>query len=149
MTRVVSSAVELLPLIELTAITTYEVRGARVTREEQGVSGADDLQVLVRGGDDSLETRVRMQVLTEEAELLADVGATYSFSEPLELPQEVVAEFVERVGVMAAFPYLREAIHTTATRLGVNVPVLGLLRSGSFSLNLAKQQDEDSEQSAP
>jgi hypothetical protein len=132
--RTVTSAADLLPLIELTAITTYEVAGRRAARDD-GVDQSDDIQVMVRVEGDDLETRARMYVVTQQAELVADVSATYSLREALEIPEAVVAEFVERVGVMAVFPYLREAIHTTATRLGVDAPVLGLLRAGNFKLN--------------
>jgi len=38
---------------------------------------------------------------------------------------------------VAAFPFLRESIFTTATRLGATAPVLGLLRAGQFRVGPA------------
>ncbi|MFE5293010.1 hypothetical protein ACFQ8T_12585 [Isoptericola sp. NPDC056618] len=136
--RQVRTAADLLPFAELTSTTTYEVHGRRLPSDEARPEEdcASNFNVLVRKELGELETRARVQVLTTEADLLADIGATYSFSEPLHLEEDVVQEFVERAGVMAVFPYLREAIQTTATRLGVDAPVLGLLRAGSFRLSL-------------
>jgi hypothetical protein len=144
-TTSVASAADLLPLVELTAITTYEVGGRRGEEkpDDAGSSeSSDDFQIKVRLSDSDLETRARVRVDSAQAELIADVSATYTFTEPLELSREVVGEFVERVGVMSVFPYLREAIHTTASRLGVDAPVLGLLRAGSFRLNISEDGDE-------
>lgn len=139
-TTAVSSASEMLPLIELTAITSYEIAGRRASSPEADPIGADDLNVMIRGDERSLETRARMHVVSTDAEFVADVSATYTYSHALEVPQEVVTEFVERVGIMTVFPYLREAIHTTASRLGVDQPVLGLIRAGGFRLNLAGEE---------
>ena len=132
----VATAADLLPLVELTAITTYEISGQRVAEAEASVQEVgDDFQVMVRLGAQDLETRGRVRVQTSQAVLIADVSATYTFSEPVDLSSDVVGEFVERVGVMAIFPYLREAVHTTASRLGVDAPVLGLLRAGNFRIS--------------
>ena len=131
--RPVTSVVDLLQAAELTGIRTYQVVGVRAAAEEERADDTkQDLQVMVKGDAGGLETRVLMTVNTPEADLRADVGALYTFRERLSVEKEIVAEFVEKVGVMAVFPFLRESILTTATRLGVAPPVLGLLRAGQF-----------------
>jgi hypothetical protein len=85
--------------------------------------------------------RITMTVHTPKARLAADIGVAYTFSEPLAVPQEIVAEFVEKVAVMAVFPFLRESVFTTATRLGVAPPVIGLLRAGDFHVEAPAATD--------
>lgn len=132
--KAVKSAVELLSYVELTDITHYEVLGKRrATEPEDGFEpGARDPEVMVRKEDGTLETRVRLTFEAVDARLVADVSAIYTLSEPLEISEEAISEFLERVGVMAVFPYLRAALHGSAAQLGVDVPVLGLLRPSSL-----------------
>ncbi len=137
--RPVTSVVDLLEASELTGIRTYQVVGVRAAAEEERPDDTEqDLQVMVKGDAGRLETRVLMTVNTPEADLRADVGVLYTFRERLSVPEEILAEFVEKVGVMAVFPFLRESILTTAARLGVAAPVLGLLRAGQFHVTPPK-----------
>jgi len=129
----VTSAAELVKFAELVAITTYTVSGERHEDDSEHET-QQEMAVAVREGDRGFETRIRMTQTTPEAELIADIGATYTLTQPVDLAPGVMNEFVERVGVMAIFPYLREAVSTTATRLGVPAPVYGLMRQGQVHL---------------
>ena len=135
--RLVDSVVDLLRSSELVGVRTYRVAGswaeAEATDRPEGTE--QELHVSVRGDATWFETRVAMVVRTPEADFAADVGVRYDYAEPLSVPQEIMSEFVERVGVMAVFPFLRESIFTTATRLGAGTPVIGLLRAGDFHLS--------------
>lgn len=135
--RVITDVVELLSYVDLTDIAHYEVSGVRRQSDpEEGFEpGVRDPQVMVRNQDGKLETRVRLAVETNEARLVADIAAIYALTEPLELPDDVTSEFLERVGIMAVYPYLRAAIHGSAAQIGVDAPVLGLLRSGSIAVH--------------
>lgn len=64
----------------------------------------------------------------------ADIAGIYQMSEPIALAQEVQNEFAERVGIMAVFPFLRESVSTSAARMGLAVPLLGLMRPGDFRI---------------
>jgi hypothetical protein len=134
--RAIADVVELLSYVDLTDIAHYEVSGVRRQSEpeEDFEPGVRDPQVMVRHEGGKLETRVRLAVDTDEARLVADIAAIYTLSEPLEVPDDVIAEFLERVGVMAVYPYLRAAIHGSAAQIGADAPVLGLLRSGSINV---------------
>lgn len=129
----VASVMDLLAIADLTGITTYAISG------ERHGDGAEheteqEMAVAVREGELGFETRIRMTQTTPEAKLVADIGATYTLEHPVDLAPGVMNEFVERVGVMAIFPYLREAVSTTATRIGVPAPIYGLMRQGQVHL---------------
>ncbi|WP_024286605.1 hypothetical protein [Cellulomonas sp. KRMCY2] len=144
--RQIKDVVELLQASELSEIRYYQIAGVRVERPdgEPVRETGQDLKVQVGGDANGLETRVLMTVSTEEANLAAEVGALYSFEEPLEIPQPVIAEFIEKVGVMAVFPFLRESVFTTATRLGVPAPVIGLLRAGELHVEAPDSEASES-----
>lgn len=145
-TRTVSSAAEMLPLIELTDIRVYEVAGRRADAGDGDAARKVDeaLTLHARGDSTWFETRARMLVRTEDADLVADTAAIYTFSEALAFSQDVATEFVERVGVMAVYPFLREQICSMATRLGVAPPIVGLLKAGQFTLDPPGEQADDS-----
>lgn len=139
--RAISSAEELLSVAELTGVRVYEVHGRRV---DPGVHAGDEPQaapdVMARGTELSLETRMRLAIHTDDSELLADIGVEYTLSEPCAVSEAAMQEFLTRVGAMAVFPFVRESIFATANRLGVNAPVLGLLRAGSFEVGPPQPQ---------
>ena len=140
--RTVTSVVDLLHAAELTGIRTYKVLGVRVEDdEERPVEPQQDLQVMVRGDANGTETRVVMVLKTAQADLTAEVGALYRYDEPLAFTPEIMAEFIEKVSMMAVFPFLRESIFTTATRLGIDAPVIGLLRAGDLQLSAPPTDD--------
>jgi len=132
--RTVDSTVALLEAVELTRITHYEVSGRRHASDATVEEGVRPPQVMVRKSELEIETRMRMVVETDVAVFTADISATYTLAEPAHVPDEVVTDFLERVGLMAVYPYAREAIHTSASRLAVDAPVLGLLRTGSVRI---------------
>lgn len=128
---VVDSAAHLLDFVELTGIVIYELHGVRREGKEETEV---EMSVEERHDENSIEARFRMVVSDSHATYTADVGTRYETSQPVEISASVVKEFIERVAVMAAYPFIRESIATTAARMELAVPVLGLLRSGSFSL---------------
>jgi len=147
--RVVASAAEMVNLVELTGIKVYDIAGHLVEPPALEASTTDDpdrqpeprtpgesFAVFARGGDTWFETRTKLVVQTVEADLSADAGAIFTYSEPLTVSREVAGEFVEKVGVMAVYPFVREQVFTTASRLGVAPPVMGLLRAGQFRIEL-------------
>jgi hypothetical protein len=126
-------AADLLSISELTGIRVYEIRGKRHEDADASPKEATP-EIAIRTAGDALETRMRVSLSTNEADLFCDIGVQYTFRVPVEASKGVIGEFVERVAVMAVFPYVRESFFTTASRLGVGAPVLGLLRAGSFEI---------------
>lgn len=134
MVRDAADAADLVAHSELTEIRIYEIGGRRIVGSTDTAEATEDFQVRATGDERHFETRARLTLVTAEAELLADVGGVYSFDEDLKLTQPVAAEFIQRVGIMAIYPFIREQIFASATRLGVPAPVLGMLRAGQFSV---------------
>ena len=132
----------MLPFIELTGLKVYELAGRlfEVPDGEPMRESSDSIAINANGSDEWFETRARLTVQTPDADIVADMGVLYTYSEPLEVGEAVAAEFVERVGIMAVYPFLREQLFTTASRLGVAPPVLGLLRPGTFKVNSHDEQ---------
>lgn len=145
MPRDAVDAADLLAHSELTEIRVYEIGGRRV--DGTGSESAEDFQVRATGNTHHFETRARLTLVTAEAELLADLSAVHAFDEELNISKEVAAEFTQRVGIMAVYPFVREQIFTSASRLGVTAPVLGMLRAGQFNIEMTDDGAESDSQS--
>lgn len=127
------SAVELLQFVELTAVRTYEISGRRTEPAADDDEDAEP-EVLVRAASDEIEVRMKLEVASRGAEYVADVAVVYGLSRPVNLHTRVLAEFIERAAVMAVYPFVREAVFTTASRMGTKAPLLGLMHAGHFSV---------------
>ncbi|MGY3567975.1 hypothetical protein [Sinomonas sp. RB5] len=132
--------------VELTKITTYEIHGI-LRQPDDGLSESQDMQAAFRFGDGHAEVRLRMSLVTPDASLLADIAAGYDCEGTFEgTDGEVVGDFVTKIGSMNVIPYLREALTTTASRLGVPAPILGLIRYGELGLEPQEEADSDMRQ---
>lgn len=133
----VESVEDLVALAELTEVRTYLLHGERASRAE-----VVDARMSVMGKCEQswLETRCRLTLGTEDSDLVVDRSAVFTFDRPVAPREDIVRQFVERVGVMSVYPYLREGASTLASQLGVAPPVLALMRAGTFKLTLATDQ---------
>lgn len=130
----VGSAAELLDHTELSEIRTYALSADR--HESQDAEPAN-VTVSVRTDREWLETRCRLTLATDDATLVVDRSAIFSHREPIEASDPAIREFVEKVGVMSVYPYLREGVFTLASHLGVSPPVMALIRAGQVRLDLS------------
>lgn len=126
------SARELLERTELADIVFYETGGRRNPDAEESRM---NIQVAVRREELLLEVRCRATVSGAGGEYVADAAARFEFHEPVAASADAVTDFVERVGVLCVYPYLREAITQLAAKLGLERPVLRLLRPGDVHLD--------------
>ncbi|MCD2158075.1 hypothetical protein LQL77_30710 [Rhodococcus cerastii] len=134
--RTVTDARELLDLAELTDIVFYETNARRSPGvEETPVS----IEIALRREELVIEVRCRATFSGAGGEYLADASAVFTLQEPIGAADEVITEFVERVGVMSVYPYLRESITQAGAKLGLNRPVLKLLRPGDARVTIADQ----------
>jgi hypothetical protein len=124
-------AADVLAASELTDIRIYETSARRVPDGTE-VEHDEDFGVQAHGNDEYFEVRARLSMTSSDATFVVDVGAIYTFEEPLRLSKTVAQEFISRVGIMAVYPFVREQIFSSARRIGVPSPVLGLLRAGQF-----------------
>lgn len=139
----VQDLAEAIQVFELVEVVAYEHSGKRVPVAPEDVGGTtaeSELEVMVRNTAGEIETRFRMTVTAPGMELASDVGVIYK-SEDYVLTQRLLPAFLEEIGIMAAYPYLREGTSTSAVRLGLPAPTLGLLRRGQFTLRGAEDPD--------
>lgn len=127
---------DLVPLVDLVGVRWYEVSGERTNGDESQPAEADmTLEVREQHDPGQLEARFRAVVTSSDGRFLADVGMLYRMEEPLDPSPLAVKHFLEAVGIMAAWPFLREAVATTAARMELEVPVLPLMKQGGLVLD--------------
>ena len=137
--KIITEVSELVEFAELTDIRVNETSGKRISNSPEvdiELDPFEAFQVSAEVGDDFLETTARLELDATGARLIADVTAVFTLSEKLEVSKEIMQEFVERVGIMTVYPYVREQLFSQARRLGTPAPVLGFLRAGQFSLDV-------------
>ncbi len=144
--RLVDTAEELLALADLRDIVFFEVAALRNEAPDAEVDrdAQHAVQVSVRAGDERIEVRCRLTVDTGQATLVIDAASRFEYREPLTVSPSARAVFVKRVGVMAVYPYLREAAHEAASKLRVDAPLLGLLRGNEVELDEAEDEEGSS-----
>ncbi|MGE9695126.1 MULTISPECIES: hypothetical protein [unclassified Streptomyces] len=133
----VSSLEELQQLAELVDVVYYEVSGRRTegfdasdgADEEMKAAGDDraDIRLMQRMEGNRLAVRTRALVVTSEGRLVADVAALFRTPEPVRIPAAVAKRFAAVIATPVTRPYLREAIHQSAVKLGIAAPVLPVL----------------------
>ncbi|WP_043625069.1 hypothetical protein [Nonomuraea candida] len=109
------------------------------------------LRVLHQTNGHRFLVRGRLTVKTPQGVLIADAVAVFEATPEkgaaqnsaaeahpdLKLGEDAQTSFAENVGVPTLFPFLREAIHSGASRIGIRAPLLGILRAGSVRLSPA------------
>lgn len=125
---------EVVGVANLTAIRVYELRGIRFDGDDDDPDDGVTPDVAIRTTPTEIETRMRMTIRIGGAAITADISAEHTLDTPCDLRPEVVREFAERVGVMSVYPYLRESLSTTASRFGVDSPLLGLIKPGDVRI---------------
>lgn len=144
---------DLISDVELREISFLEVSGRR--KEARGeeldeaadeVSGSKLLRVWRRAESGQIEVRCRIEVEGAEASFVADAFAVFGLEALGELDAETERLFTERVGIMVIYPYLREAVHQSAQRLAVDVPLLSLMTPVRLrSLHVGPEQEPSAE----
>jgi hypothetical protein len=130
--RLYETVRELLDESELADIVLYETSGRRV----DNVSDKEfALQVLTRLDDSEFEIRCKVTLTGRGGQYVADGGALFKFRTEGKIEEGIAREFAEKVGVMAIYPYLRAAVGQSASSLGLERPVLPLLRAGAIKLS--------------
>lgn len=139
----IETAQDLLAVVELDGIEVYELSGRGIDRGSEDYEENYDIKVAVNLTPEFLKTRFNMTFHAVVGEYRVDLAVRYRIEEEgLEIPRPATVDFAERVGVMAAFPFLRENIYNIASRLGDPIPVLGLVRQGQFKLEMNPNETE-------
>ncbi|MET7505867.1 hypothetical protein [Streptomyces albidoflavus] len=133
--RGISSLEELQQLAELLDIVYYEVSGRRFDGFDQPDDEGDtqdcgdraDIQLMQRMEGNRLAVRTRAMVVTSEGRMVADVAAVFRTPEPVSIPAPIAKRFAEVIATPVTRPYVREAIHQSAVKLGIAAPLLSVL----------------------
>lgn len=127
---------ELLQHAELRGVQFLQVAGRLKENATDEDTAETDVRIQVAESreDDRIEVRFLVTVSHQKAEFVVEVATRYSYDQPLDVSDEVVREFIEKVAIMAAYPFVREGVATTSARLELDPPILGLLRQGEFQL---------------
>ena len=120
--------------VELVGIQFLEVYGRLREGPQDEVDTDVKINVKESHGPNAIEVRFRVLVEHTQASYAIEVGTRYTTEEPVDLEPSVLRDFIEKVAIMAAFPFIREGVATTAAKLEVEVPIMGILRQGEFSL---------------
>lgn len=127
---------ELLQFADLVGVRFLEVRGtAKPEPGDEDAHSQVSFQVREIHAEDRIEVRFKAGVDHYQAVYEFEVATLYKFSRPIDFDESLIRNFIEMVAIMAAFPYIREVLSTTAARLELDVPILGILRQGEFSMD--------------
>ncbi|TRW47536.1 hypothetical protein [Georgenia yuyongxinii] len=142
--RLVETLEELVQLTELVGITVYEQSAKRVENQvDEDEESAPRIEVLVRALEDGIEPRFKLVFEGPGFVLTTDLALHYQDREQITIDERVVPEFLNDVAFMSAYPFLREGIMTSAARLGVQPPLLGLVRRGEIEFTQGPSSDDN------
>lgn len=135
--------------VSLTDVRTIEIQGSLKLQSRGGrLDGlgeieprADmDLRVNPASWGQVLETWFRVVIESEQFKIVAAVAVTYARETEDVIPEDVQTEFIERVSVMTAFPYLRALVQQMASELRLGDMTLGVLRPGGFRIQTGEAE---------
>ena len=137
--RLVANVEEVVDATELRDVVFYRVLAERVEdldpqQPAENEQAAPAIRVLERHDATHVEVRCSLTFVGDGGRYEVDAAARYELAEPLEIPPSIMREFVSRVGLMAVYPYLRESLHLSASKLRLEAPVMGLLKAGAIEL---------------
>lgn len=134
----IEDVAQLAGMVELRDVVFFQVHAERLESVDDGTPDEAEPEIAIQIQERHSETRIEVRCIlmgrTGDARYVIDAAAQYETEIPVELNPDVVEAFVERVGVMAVYPYLREALQSAAAKLRLEAPVLGLLRPGGVKL---------------
>lgn len=140
MPREIADIQDLLFVLDLKGVRYYEISGRRLPEDRP-----DDmlfaLEIQQRHHESTFEIRFKLGVTHPQADYVIDVASIYGSTEPITFGDALATEFIEKVAVMAVYPFLREALASTAARLELSVPMLGLLKAGQFKVTATTHAD--------
>lgn len=150
--RQLTSVGELLELSDIRGIEFHEISAKRSPDFSGPAGDGTDYAVKFDLSDmttpTELHVRCRATLSLETSTFVIDVSAAYEYSEPCEYSPEIRQEFVERVGMMSVYPFIRQNIHALSVQIGETPVLLPILRANS--IKLVRQEDSDiAEETAP
>ncbi|BBZ55236.1 hypothetical protein [Mycolicibacterium phocaicum] len=145
----IETTAQLIELADLLEVVFHELVASRVTEatareltlrsEELHAPGDPECEAEVsfrtRVEDHSLAVGGRVETCNAYGSFVVDCEAVFAVPVPVSRNKpEIVREFVEQVGALVVFPYVRAAVASLASQISVPAPPLPLLRVGDVVL---------------
>ncbi|GAB2475086.1 hypothetical protein GCM10027030_06740 [Luteococcus sediminum] len=130
--------VQSVTLTEVRIVETYgaaKFPGGRVTEVEAPSEGSLDIEVHPVTWHSRIETWFRMTLTSATSEMRVGVAVIYDRDSSSEISTDLGAEFIEKVSVMTAFPYLRAQAQRIAADIQVGTIAIPVLRQGDFHVD--------------
>ncbi|CAN5239669.1 hypothetical protein BH11ACT3_BH11ACT3_05810 [soil metagenome] len=93
-----------------------------------------DNEIFTRRNERALSVRIRSKVRAHDAEYAVDIIVDFASDADVHADQELVTEFVKRVAMMAAWPYIRGAVSDIGGRLRAEPLTLGILKPSDIEI---------------
>lgn len=131
----IQDAAQLVEETELSGVRFRELSGtlnpdSRVTEGEPSY----ELTVERQLSDTHFGVVCTVNFQAPDAAYTVSVECSYLRRSVREIADAAMVEFIERVAIMTAYPFIRESLHDLSRRLGAGSVVLGLLRPGHIQL---------------
>lgn len=130
--RLIESVSQLREVIDLESITYTRVLAERaddVSESDEDHGGAFNLTPAVSTSGRRLRIEMQTSMEARQARFEIRLLVFYTMSEPVRFDgQDVIVEFMGESTILSVAPHIREAIQSSAARLGTPVPRMGLLR---------------------
>ncbi|WP_454700001.1 hypothetical protein [Arthrobacter humicola] len=143
--RELNSVQELLELSDIRGLDFHELSAKRNPDAPGPAAEGEDYSVQLDLSDmttpTELNVRCRATLTLLSSTFIVDVSAAYEFSEPCVFSPELRQEFIERVGMMSVYPFIRQNFHAMSVQIGETPILLPILRANS--VKLVHQDDVD------
>ncbi len=137
----------LLESVTLADVRTIQRDGSLKLDPEAGLAGlpvdVEDGSVSIElnpaAWDERIEVWFRVVLSRQDVQIACAVAVVYTRPSNETIPDDVRVEFLEKVAVMTAFPYLRAEVQAAAAALRVGDITLDVLRQGQFQVATHEQ----------
>jgi hypothetical protein len=135
---------QMLDLLVLDDIYFLELSVARTDNSDDEDLDAGprlDHEIFSRHEPTAMSVRLRTVVEAKDASYQIDVVTDYQSTVAFEAPDAVRRDFIERVALMAMWPYIRVAVSDLAARMRTEAITLGLFKVGDIQLGEVTETD--------
>lgn len=138
---VVDSVKQLLKMAELEDVVYYGISAERRGESSDVDKVSDSYELFVRHDGVRLEVRCRATVDTDEAQYVVDAASRFLLAEPVEITERAQQEFVQKIGLLAVWPYIRETISANAAKLRLSPMQVKLLRADNIHITTTAAEE--------
>lgn len=124
----------LVSAVHIESVRHDELRGQRIPAGDGQPSNS--LTVNATRHPDRIEVVCGVEHTTADARYRVVTRATFRAAEVFEVADATMTAFVEQVGVMVTYPFLREAVRDLSVKIGAEPVLLELIRPGQIRLGL-------------